>query len=100
LSADFHQCTHGLIFAAVGLPSEIGLPRGSPRSLFVWKIARLLFNSFRKDIERPLAESLAVDRHGGTLLSFVAHTAEHTLSSDRNGQRYSPDPTPGTPNHR
>src|SRR5205085_8868649 len=82
------------------LPRTKGFPRRQTRTLFIRKITRRLLDSFRKDIKRPLAEGLVVDGHGGTLLSFVAHTAEHTLSSDWNVQLYTPAPTPGTSKHR
>jgi hypothetical protein len=47
-----------LVFAAVGLPGAIGFPGCYPGSLFICKIARLLFHSFRKDVVGPFLESL------------------------------------------
>jgi hypothetical protein len=79
LRADPDQCAHGSVFAAVGLPGAIGLPGGHPGGLFVRKIARLLLHSVRKDVVSPFAQGFVVDRYGGTLMSFVAHIAEHTL---------------------
>ena len=47
-----------LVLAAVGLPGAIRLPGCYPGSLFVCKIARLLFHPFREDVIRPFLESL------------------------------------------
>ena len=54
------------------------------------KITRFRLDSLGENVVGPFAEGFLVDGDGGTLLSFVAHTAEHTLSSDWNGQYYTP----------
>jgi hypothetical protein len=84
------------IFAVVGLPGPITLPGCRPSGLLILKIARLFLNSFRKDVEGPLTENFVVEWHSRTLLSSVAHIAEHTLFSDCNGRYYSPERIYGT----
>jgi len=62
---------------------------------------RSLLNSFREDIERPLAEGPCCRPVRWDSVDFVAHIAEHTLSSYWNGQQTTPDLQPqSTTNNR
>ncbi len=102
LAADPDQFTHrALIFAAVGLPGAIGLPGGNPGRFLVGKIAGFFLNSSRKDVVRPGARGFLVEGCCRALMSFVAHAAEHTLSTSclahasarSDGRHHTPNPT-------